>query len=52
MAVPGSSPIVVIDCDTDQDSGFMASVESKLLYSLNKKLIKRCHNIDRTMRVL
>ena len=41
MAVPGSSPIVVIDHDTDQDSGFTASVESKLLNRLNEKLIKR-----------
>lgn len=41
MPVPGSSPIVVIDHDTDQDSGFTASVESKLLNRLNKKLTKR-----------
>jgi len=32
MAVPGSSPIVVIDHDTDGDSGFTASVESKLYF--------------------
>ena len=41
MAVPGSSPIVVIDHDTDQDSGFTASVESKLLNRLNEKFIKQ-----------
>ena len=40
MDVPGSSPIVVIDHDTDEDSGFTASVESKSLCKLNKKLIK------------
>ena len=28
MAVPGSSPVVVIDAD--EDSGFTASVDSKL----------------------
>jgi len=43
MAVPGSSPIVVIDHDTDEDSGFTASVESKLYLfcRLNKKLFNR-----------
>ena len=37
MAVPGSSPIVVIDHDTDEDSGFTASVESKILYKYIEK---------------
>ena len=42
MAVPGSSPVVVIDAD--EDSGFTASVDSKLaneyyLYMLVLKII-------------
>lgn len=42
MAVPGSSPVVVIDAD--EDSGFTASVDSKLaneyyLYKLVLKII-------------
>lgn len=43
MAVPGSSPVVVIDAD--EDSGFTASVDSKLaneyyfMYMLVLKII-------------
>ena len=48
MAVPGSSPVVVIDAD--EDSGFTASVDSKLaneyyLYMLVLKIISSPHHL-------